>query len=248
MKSNMHRSIVLAALGLAIASTSAGAGERIERLRDVLSQRLPGITIESVAASPIPGVFEVTYDGGVLYVSEDGRFGLSGTLINLETRENLTERTRARQRLAALGDVPESRMIVFEPAGETKHTITTFTDIDCPYCRKMHREMAQMNASGIRVRYMLFPRAGPASVSYDKAVSVWCAPDQRGAMTRAKAGETPERRTCENPVDEHMALARRLGLTGTPFTITETGRAIAGYMPAPALLDSLEADMQAKAP
>ena len=125
-----------------------------------------------------------------------------------------------------------------------KHTITTFTDIDCPYCRKMHREMAAMNGLGIRVRYLLFPRAGFLSSSYDKAVSVWCAADQRSAMTRAKAGEIPEKRDCDNPVAEHMAIARRLGLTGTPFTITNTGRVISGYRPAQELRESLDADQR----
>lgn len=133
-------------------------------------------------------------------------------------------------------------MIIYEPAGEVKDTVTTFTDIDCPFCRKMHREMAEMNALGIRVRYMLFPRAGIPSASYEKAVSVWCAPDQHSAMSRAKAGEIPEKRTCENPVAEHMALARRMGLTGTPFTITDSGRVISGYRPARELLESLDAD------
>ena len=102
--------------------------------------------------------------------------------------------------------------------------------------------MAQMNADGIRVRYMLFPRAGFPSASYDKAVSVWCAADQQAEMTRAKRGAMPDKRECPNPVQEHMALARRLGLQGTPFTITDTGRVIGGYMPASDLLESLESD------
>ena len=138
--------------------------------------------------------------------------------------------------------MPASRLLVSTGHGSPQHPITTFTDLDCPYCRKMHREMAQMNADGISVRYMLFPRAGIPSASHDKAVSVWCAPDQRKAMTRAKAGEAPETRNCENPIEEHMTLGRQLGLTGTPFTITDTGRVITGYMAADRLIESLDAD------
>ena len=52
----------------------------------------------------------------------------------------------------------------------------------------------------------------------------------------------PRERDCPNPVQEHMSLARRLGLNGTPFTITDTGRVIAGYMPARKLFASLESD------
>ena len=130
-------------------------------------------------------------------------------------------------------------MINYEPSGKVEHTLTTFTDIDCPYCRKMHAEMDALNANGIRVRYLLFPRTGASSPSYDKAVSVWCAPDRAEALTWAKSGEEPEKRTCDNPIREHMALAHQLGLTGTPFTITDTGRIITGYMPLETLLSTL---------
>lgn len=232
-------------LGAFVSTASADADT--DRVREKVSARLPSVVIKTITATPVPGLFEVAHSRGVAYVSTDGRYLLTGKLIDLETREDLTEKTLAGQRLNALDTVPESRMIVFEASAEPRHTISTFTDIDCPYCRKMHREMAQMNADGIRVRYLLYPRAGFPSVSYDKAVSVWCAPDRQAAMTRAKAGEMPDKRDCENPVEEHMALAQRLGLTGTPFTITDTGRVITGYMPADRLIESLDSDKRGAA-
>jgi thiol:disulfide interchange protein DsbC len=239
---NTRMLIWLVLIGCPTAPALSAGAEITDAVRKTIAQRLPGLTINSVSASPLPGVLEVSYDGGVIYVSRDARYAIAGSLVDLETRENLTENVLAEKRFQILAEVPENRMIIYEPTVGVKHTITTFTDIDCPFCRKMHREMAEMNALGIRVRYMLFPRAGIPSASHEKAVSVWCAPDQRSAMSRAKAGEIPEKRTCENPVAEHMALARRLGLTGTPFTITETGRTIAGYRPAQELFEFLDDD------
>ena len=104
----------------------------------------------------------------------------------------------------------------------------------------MHAEMEQLNALGIRVRYMLYPRAGPDSESFRKAVDVWCAEDRNAAMTRAKAGQTLPRGDCENPILEHMKLAIDLGLTGTPFSITDEGEVISGYAPAPQLAARLD--------
>jgi thiol:disulfide interchange protein DsbC len=51
---------------------------------------------------------------------------------------------------------------------------------------------------------------------------------------------TPEKRDCENPIREQMALGQRLGLRGTPYTITDTGQSVSGYRPAPELFESLE--------
>ena len=48
----------------------------------------------------------------------------------------------------------------------SQNTISTFTDSDCPYCRKMHKEIGQLSDAGVRVRYMLFPRTEVGSPSY----------------------------------------------------------------------------------
>ena len=241
------RQLSLALLAATLA-TGALAQPELDRLKESLATRLPAAALGELAPSPLTGLYELTLQGQVVYVSADGRYLVSGRIIDLETREDLTERVLATQRLRTIEAVPEKQMIVFEAKGEPRHTITTFTDIDCPYCRKMHAEMDELNAKGVRVRYMLFPRAGFPSASYDKAVSVWCAPDQQAEMTRAKRGTMPEKRECPNPVEEHMALARRLGLQGTPFTITDTGRVISGYMPAPKLFDLLESDKLSSEP
>ncbi len=242
--------ILMAPLTLAIflfAAAPADAESDMSALHRTIAERLPGAKVDHIVQSPVKGIYEVGIDGGdVVYVSADGRYLLSGTLIDLVTQENLTERVLNGQRKRTLDAVSEDSMIIYEADGEEKYTITTFTDIDCPYCRKMHREMELINRMGIRVRYMLFPRAGTNSLSYEKAVSVWCADDQQTEMTKAKSGEIPMKRDCENPIREHMALARRLRLRGTPYTITDTGRAIGGYVPAPELLESLEIDKKKK--
>jgi thiol:disulfide interchange protein DsbC len=235
-------SLLIIALPWLAFSPDSMSQSDLEDARAAITKRIPLRGAEHFATTPIEGLYEVAVGGQVLYVSKDGRYALSGRLIDLETREDLTERVLSEQRLSTLENVAEDQMIIFESEGDTKHTLTTFTDIDCPYCRKMHSEMGELNRLGIRVRYLLFPRAGEQSVSYEKAVSVWCAEDQLKEMTLAKAGNMPQPRECENPVKRHMSLARRLGLTGTPFSITDTGRVVTGYMPAPSLYASMEAD------
>jgi hypothetical protein len=32
-----------------------------------------------------------------------------------------------------------------------------FTDVDCPYCKQFHKQIAAYNAAGISVNYVLFP-------------------------------------------------------------------------------------------
>ena len=70
--------------------------------------------------------------------------------------------------------------IVFKPEGETKAILNVFTDIDCGYCRKLHREVPALNQMGVEVRYLAYPRAGVDSQSYKKIATAWCADDPNG--------------------------------------------------------------------
>ena len=97
-----------------------------------------------------------------------GRYLFGGPLLDMRTRRNLTEDYDRERRIDTLAQVSERQMIVFEPQGKVKHTLTTFTDIDCGYCRKLHNEIGELNALGIRVRYLLFPRAGIGSDAHRK--------------------------------------------------------------------------------
>jgi len=186
---------------------------------------------DSVAPAAVPGLFEVILGGQVFYLSEDGRFVLQGDLLDLDSRTNLTDRRRSELRLKVIETVNEKDMVVFAPEGVAQHTVTVFTDVDCGYCRKMHSQMAAYNKEGIKIRYLMFPREGINSDSFNKAVAVWCADSRQDAMTKAKRGEEIERKTCDNPVKAQFELGQKLGVQGTPSLILEGGEMIPGYMP-----------------
>lgn len=214
-------------------------------VKKAMTKLLPDVELDSVGASPISGLYEVVIGPRLFYVSEDGRYLIQGNVIDTKTRENLTESKLAKAKKAAMDQVGEGTMIVFEPK-EPKHTITVFTDIDCGYCRKLHREIDDFSKEGIRVRYLFYPRAGVGSPSYKKAVSVWCADDRRQAMTDAKAGKDLEDKACDNPVQDHMLLGELMGVTGTPAIVLEDGKLVPGYVPAKRMTAMLDGDAPGK--
>jgi thiol:disulfide interchange protein DsbC len=74
-------------------------------------------------------------------------------------------------------------------AAKAKYTVLVFTDVDCPYCRKFHEEMGELEARGIAVRYLAFPRSGAGTKAWRTMAAVWCAGDRREALTRAARGK-----------------------------------------------------------
>ncbi len=228
-------SALIAPWGVASADADVEA-----RIRSVIGQVLPGTVVGSVSESPLGGLYEAELNGDIYYFSSDGRYLVRGEIIDLQTQENLTETKKGAARLKAMAALDEKDMIIFPAKGEQRHVITVFTDIDCGYCRKLHSEMGELNELGITVRYLAFPRAGVGSVSYNKAVSVWCADDRRAAMNAAKSGEMPETKECTNPVEAQLNLGHDVGVTGTPSLVLEDGTLVPGYLPAQRMLKMLE--------
>ena len=216
-------------------------GRAVEAIRKIN----PRVEVDAVGAAPIDGFREVIVSGQVLYVSDDGRYLLQGSLFDIEQRRDLSEIGLAKVRRALLAEVPESDRIVFAPPAP-KYTVTVFTDVECGYCRKLHQEIAEYNRQGIAIQYVAFPRMGPASEDFRTMESVWCAADRKQALTDAKAGKTVSARRCTNPVAMHYALGQRIGLTGTPLIIAEDGTQLPGYMPPATLRAALE-DLQKNA-
>ena len=212
-----------------------------------LQAALQGDKPDKVSASVVPGLFEVVFGGQVLYVSADGRFVVQGDLIDLNSQANITEQRRGALRGEVIAAVNEKDMVVFAPRGATKHTITVFTDIDCGYCRKMHSQIADYNKEGIKIRYLMFPREGVGSESFDKAVAVLCSDNRQEALTRAKRGEKVQSKTCDNPVQAQYELGQKLGVRGTPSMILESGEMLPGYVP-PAQLAKMLAENKTPKP
>jgi len=104
----------------------------------------------------------------------------------------------------------------------------------------LHKEVPQLNAAGITVRYLAFPRAGLGSSAHKKLVSVWCAKDRQVAMNNAKLKRQFTDASCANPLDSHYQLTRQFGLSGTPALILSDGELISGYVPHEELVKHLE--------
>ena len=200
-------------------------------VRARIVSKLPGAKPDDVALSPIPGLYEVTMGGLIAYVSSDGKYLLSGNVYDLDSQVNLTAARRNGARAKALAAAPEDQMIVFGPAN-AKMTVTVFTDIDCGFCRRFHNQIAEINKAGVRVRYMLYPRTGPATESWRKAESVWCAKDRRDALTRAKKGEDLKTRACPEAASlkTQWSMGEDMGVEGTPAVFTQTGDYIGGFL------------------
>ena len=233
--------ILATLLLLGCASAQAGDDADDTRIRAALGRLVPDMKISSIAESRVPGLYEVVFGAEVVYMTADGRYLLRGDLLDLGQHRNLSEDQRISMRREMLSKIPKDEFIEFAPAHPT-HTLYVFTDIDCGFCRRLHQNMPAMNANGIAVRYLAFPRAGIGSSTFKNMESVWCAPDRNKALTEAKLGHAFKGGHCKNPVARQYTLGERMGVHGTPALFEANGKSLGGYMSVEELLTALKDD------
>lgn len=200
----------------------------------------PNAEMIAISETPIEGILQVQVNSEIYYASADAKYLITGRVIDLDTRVDLTDQAKSGIRKTFIENLDPAETIEFSPA-KPQHELLVFTDIDCGYCRKLHNQMSEYMEQGIAIRYLAFPRAGVGSHSFDKFVSVWCADDQQAAMTEAKSGGEPDPKQCDHPIEDQYNLGREVGVTGTPALLTGDGMLIPGYMPPEQLKMRLDA-------
>lgn len=233
-------SAALSLLFLAVSVHAADADPQLEQARAKVAEMFDSIEPRHVNPSPVDGWYTVQKGSVVAYISADGRYLLQGDLIDLDEQVNLSELSRSDSRRELVSALTDDEAIMFSPT-EVKHAVTIFTDVDCTYCRKLHGEIDEYMSHGIAVRYVLYPRNGPASRAWSTSEDVLCARDQGKALTAAKLDREFQTSKCDaSMLTRHYTLGQDIGLNGTPAIVLEDGTMIGGYLPPAALNMRLE--------
>nr|WP_298414979.1 DsbC family protein [uncultured Halomonas sp.] len=229
-KTLMGALLMVAGMNMALAETDTQA------LQQGLTINGKTVPVKSVKQTPLEGILEVRLESGeTLYSDSEGKHFVVGDLFanGEQGLVNLTQQAQDQVRVEQLAKVPQKDKVIFRGEKPPKATLEIFTDVTCPYCRKLHEEVPRLNDMGIAVEYLAFPRSGLKSEGARLMAQVWCAPNPSEAMSAIKRGETLDvDADCDNPVADQYHLGRELGVQGTPAIVLPDGRMIPGYVPA----------------
>ncbi len=223
--------VVFAAFLMSTLVNAQSLREKLSVAIEVASQNQ--LQIINISKTPLPNIYAVELNTGeMLYSDAGGEYLFAGDMYQTSAAGllNISAGTRQSSAKAKVDGLPEDELIIFTPEGETRATITVFTDVDCTYCRKLHGDIEALLAEGIQIRYAAYPRGGVNAESYTKMISVWCSDDRKKSLTQAKHGQNIPENDCETPILAHYALGNSLGITGTPALFMPDGRLVPGYM------------------
>ena len=229
--------ICLATIGCVAVAQSTGPEAAIKKR---LEERMPGVRIAGVTKTPFGGLFEIrTEDHEIIYVDDKVTFLIDGSILDgNDPRRNYTQE-RLKQLVGfKYDDMPFSNAFKIV-RGNGKRQVAYFSDPNCPWCRKLDQEFAQMN--DVTVHVFLYPILSAESLP--KAKAVWCSPDRTKAWLDLMLKNTMPSAAgnCDTPIEQVLAFGRKHKVDGVPTIVFTNGDRVSGYRTAAQLSQMIDA-------
>ncbi len=234
--------LILITFGLILAMIGTAGQADEQQIRTVFQAKIPGTKVLSILKLPYAGLYEVSIQGpngpAVYYSDASAQVLFIGNLIETRTERNLTD-----ERLRKLSAI-DWKGLPFQSAitirrGNGRRQIAIFSDPNCPFCQQFEKDLDAID--DITIHIFPYPVIKPESVRQTK--SVWCSKDRVKAWNdlMLKRVEPTAPTDCENPIDDLLALGRRLGATSTPTWFLPDGEKHLGAQPVSKVIPMLDA-------
>lgn len=212
----------------------------ITALQEQLKKANINVKITDIKRTEVPNIYWVNLENmPSIYATADGKYVIQGDVIRLGDNKlhNVSESLQSEENKKLFSALNVKDLIVYPAKGTAKHVVYVFTDASCPYCHKLHESLPEINAKGIEVRYIAWPRGEQFMPTME---SIWCSKDRAAAFdTVAKGGVLPAAQ-CTNPIRSQYELGMRIGVNGTPAIYSADGKYLGGYLSADEILKNLE--------
>ena len=196
-------------------------------IRENLARRMPNLPkIDEVRETPMAGLYEVRSGADIIYTDAKGDFILHGSLLDTQSRKNLTE-----ERIEKLTAIDFSKLntknaipIVY---GKGTRKLAVFEDPNCGYCKHFEKDVAQID--DVTMYVFLVPILGRDSV--EKSKQIWCAADRKKAWTdwmQHNVAPSGDGKCDTKALQENIAFIRAHRITGTPTMVFADGSRVAG--------------------
>lgn len=227
MKLWLHTLVLsLAGMGLAHAD--------VNTVQQNLKKNYPDIAVSSVTPTPVKGIYEVLTQGQIVYTSDDAQYFLVGNLVDPKNQRNLTAERMQQANKINVADLPLNQAIK-HVKGNGKRVLYVFSDPDCPYCKRLEKELSQID--NVTIYTFLYPLKSLHPNAEKIAAQIWCSKNPYQAwqdyLIRDQAPTASAQ--CATPIHKNLALGEKLNISGTPTMFLKNGERLAGAMDAASL-------------
>ncbi len=174
----------------------------------------------------------------VVYTNHEGKNFIVGNLFNVETKENLTQKTVDKYKTVSQDILKKLEEHVNMTYGEGDKFVYYITDPDCPFCKRFSpilKDWAEKNK--VKVKVILYPLPIHPEAK-PKSIAMIC--DKLGYDSIHEDVKTDNQ--CEEgkkAIEKNLEFLKSIGISGTPTVIGMNGKFIVGLPRSPEELNSL---------
>lgn len=211
-------------------------------LQKKLTERFPDIKVERVAPSVLPGLYEIVTPSEIVYADANADHLILGQIMDVKTRENLTQRRWDEINKVDFNSLPFEQSIKLVK-GQGRRKLAVFEDPFCPYCQELEHTLQGLD--DVTVYIFLYPLEGLHPGASEAARDIWCASDRAAAWSNWMLNKkAPSVADCKTPIEPVVALGEKLRINSTPTMFFPDGSRIPGAIAA----DKLESKITASNP
>lgn len=228
--------------------------ERQNFLRNKISNLDSGYRDAKIIPTSNPEFYLVVSDEGQkIYITKDGETLIFGSVFkNVDNNYlvDLENELLSAHRKDILSKLDKSSFVKYPATSEYKTDLYIFSDMSCPYCKKMHEDLDTIRDAGFDIYYIPYPRMGMERnlFAVKGLKKIICSGDP--AKSFDKAFENPERYAkgikdneinCDDAklLKDFYQLGDIMGVEGTPATFLPNGGYVSGFRSLPSFLNNL---------
>ena len=200
-------------------------------LQKLIEQQYPDIKIQSIKKTNFNDLYEVYLGNQIIYTDQSFKFLIiEGQLVDPKSKKNITAERLADLQKIAFENLPLDLAIKIKK-GIPQTKVAIFSDIDCPFCRKLEKEVL-MKLDNVEIYTFIFPLAIHPEAE-QKSLKIWCSDDPAANWVNfMKTADLPDNNgDCASPIDEIQNFAKKYGIQSTPTIIFEDGKRVSGAIP-----------------
>lgn len=191
-----------------------------------------------------PGFWSVVKGSDVFFVRDDFSVLINGSVIDLRTKQNLTQALEFANRPKI--DVTQLNLKNAIKFGNGARKLYVFSDPDCPYCRRLDPILSSLK--DVTIYLFPFPLAQLHPNAPGVAEAIWCQSDRVAAWSEYQdlarqmpepalldawhqylhTHNQPDQPTCATPISQNLAFGEKWDINGTPALIFEDGTLVPG--------------------
>lgn len=223
-------------LNRTISDDTKESEKEIEKIKEKILKLDENAKNFKIKKTSLNDYYEVNTGVDFFYINKEASHMFIGQAIKLNENGSanfISEDDITKKRRIFVNAIEKNNLIKIE-SEHKKETLFIFTDITCPYCKKLHKDIEKITELGYEIIYIPYSRDNKNTELKNSMNKIWCSKNLNEYNNALENNdffikENKNNKDCSYLTDYYINIANEIDIIGTPFIITSKGILLGGY-------------------